>query len=148
MVDAEVFVCSALDEVAWLLNIRGADIPFNPVVISYVILHKTSGLVQWYIDADKVQPALMEQLSEEAAPYKVALRPYGAILEDLKQMVDTSACRVLIPLSSSLALHEVVPEAQKVAVKSPVCLPKVCSCTSNSQLARRACIQQSLLYSL
>eukprot|EP00959_Pyramimonas_sp_CCMP1952_P411166 8616057-Pyramimonas_sp.AAC.1 len=75
-VDAEVFVCSALDEVAWLLNVRGADIPFNPVLISYVVVHKTSGLIQWYIDADKVQPALKDQLSEEAAPYKVALRPH------------------------------------------------------------------------
>ena len=31
-------VISSLDEVAWLLNVRGDDIPYNPFVVSYVIL--------------------------------------------------------------------------------------------------------------
>ena len=33
-----VLVLSALDEIAWLFNIRGGDIQFNPVVISYAIV--------------------------------------------------------------------------------------------------------------
>ena len=35
---ADVLVISQLDEIAWLFNIRGSDIPFNPVVISYAIV--------------------------------------------------------------------------------------------------------------
>ena len=35
---ASALVVSALDEVAWLLNLRGKDIDFNPVFFSYVIV--------------------------------------------------------------------------------------------------------------
>lgn len=44
---ATCLVLSALDEVAWTLNVRGSDIPFNPVVISYVVVHAVSGAVHW-----------------------------------------------------------------------------------------------------
>lgn len=37
---ADAMVISALDEIAWLLNIRGYDVDFNPVVISYVVLEQ------------------------------------------------------------------------------------------------------------
>jgi len=37
-VRAEALVLSALDDIAWLLNIRGADIEFNPVAVAYVLL--------------------------------------------------------------------------------------------------------------
>lgn len=33
---AQAMLVSALDEVAWLLNVRGGDVEFNPVIISYV----------------------------------------------------------------------------------------------------------------
>ncbi len=35
---ADAFVLSALDEIAWLLNLRGSDIDFNPVFLSYLIV--------------------------------------------------------------------------------------------------------------
>ena len=35
---ADAMIISALDEIAWLLNIRGKDVEYNPVVISYVVL--------------------------------------------------------------------------------------------------------------
>ena len=43
---ADKLVLSALDEVAWTLNVRGSDIPYNPVVISYVVIDKM-GPVHW-----------------------------------------------------------------------------------------------------
>ncbi len=35
---ADVLVATALDEVAWLLNLRGSDIEYNPVFFAYVIV--------------------------------------------------------------------------------------------------------------
>lgn len=37
---ADAMVVSALDEIAWLLNIRGNDVEYNPVVISYLVLEQ------------------------------------------------------------------------------------------------------------
>ena len=38
---ADVLVLSALDDVAWLLNLRGSDIQFNPVFFSYAAITNT-----------------------------------------------------------------------------------------------------------
>ena len=38
-----VHVLTSLDDIVWLLNIRGNDIPCNPVVLSYLVLTETEG---------------------------------------------------------------------------------------------------------
>ena len=43
---------TALDEVAWLLNLRGADVDYNPIFISYVIV--TPDAATLYLDTNKV----------------------------------------------------------------------------------------------
>ncbi|KAL1123453.1 hypothetical protein AAG570_002533 [Ranatra chinensis] len=40
--NVDALVITALDEIAWLLNLRGSDIPFTPVFISYVLLTKNA----------------------------------------------------------------------------------------------------------
>lgn len=49
---ANAVVVTALDEVAWLLNIRGYDIPNNPMVHAYVIV--TSNSVNLYVNESKL----------------------------------------------------------------------------------------------
>lgn len=51
---AGALLVTALDEVAWLLNLRGSDISYNPVFVSYVII--TSDKATLYIDEAKVKP--------------------------------------------------------------------------------------------
>lgn len=45
-------IITALDEVAWLLNLRGGDVDYNPVFISYVIV--TPDAATLYVDSAKV----------------------------------------------------------------------------------------------
>jgi len=51
---AGALLVTALDEVAWLLNLRGGDVPYNPVFVSYALL--THDAATLYIDAGKVGP--------------------------------------------------------------------------------------------
>ena len=44
---ADIHVISSLDDIVWLLNIRGNDIEYNPVVLSYVVL--TMDQVHFYV---------------------------------------------------------------------------------------------------
>ena len=44
---------SALDEVAWLLNLRGGDIPFNPVFFSYALVLESECIL--YVDDNKLE---------------------------------------------------------------------------------------------
>jgi len=51
------------DSIAWLLNIRGRDLPYIPVVLSYLIL-PADGKAQWFVDALKITDEIKTALSE------------------------------------------------------------------------------------
>ena len=53
---AESLLLSALDEIAWLLNIRGNDVHCNPVVVSYLLIEKNT--VHYFIQPQKVTAEL------------------------------------------------------------------------------------------
>ncbi|OBV11046.1 aminopeptidase P family protein [Erythrobacter dokdonensis] len=57
----DAVVIPALDSVAWLLNIRGADVPHTPVALSYVVAHK-DGSAELFIVPEKVTPELTRHL--------------------------------------------------------------------------------------
>ena len=57
----DAVVIPALDSIAWLLNIRGSDVPHTPVALSYVIAHK-DGSAELFIAPEKVTPELTRHL--------------------------------------------------------------------------------------
>ena len=67
---AESIVISALDDIAWLLNLRGSDVHCNPVFVSYVLL--TLHDVTLFIDSDKLDVTVKDYLKETG----VKVRPY------------------------------------------------------------------------
>ena len=72
-------VVSMLDEIAWLFNLRGNDIPYNPVFFSYAVITPSSATL--YVDKDKLEKGVMEHLGSG-----VHIRPYEAIFEDVKAL--------------------------------------------------------------
>ena len=65
-------VISALDSVAWLLNIRGQDVERTPVALSYVLAH-ANGTAELFIAPEKVTPELVQHLGNA-----VTVRPRDA----------------------------------------------------------------------
>ena len=57
----EGMLVSALDDIAWALNIRGTDVHCNPVVVSYLLI--TMDSVTLYINSDKLTPVVREHLA-------------------------------------------------------------------------------------
>lgn len=57
----EGMLVSALDDIAWALNIRGTDVHCNPVVVSYLLI--TMDSVTLYINSDKLTPVVGEHLA-------------------------------------------------------------------------------------
>lgn len=73
------FVVSMLDEIAWLFNLRGNDIAYNPVFFSYAIITPTTATL--YVDESKLDPNAKAHLSG------VRIRPYQEIFSDVAAMV-------------------------------------------------------------
>lgn len=78
--EADYYVISSLDDIAWLLNIRGRDVECNPVTISYVMVSKKGCYL--FIDNKKVNPKIKNELYED----KVEIRPYNSIGKFLEEI--------------------------------------------------------------
>lgn len=59
---ADGMLVSALDDIAWLLNLRGSDVHCNPVFVSYLLISTSSATL--YIDRRKLTPAVKSYLEE------------------------------------------------------------------------------------
>ncbi len=73
-------VISALDGVAWLLNIRGVDVDRTPVALSFVLAH-ADGTAELFIAEEKVTPELRAHLGNA-----VTVRPREAFVPQLKAL--------------------------------------------------------------
>jgi Xaa-Pro aminopeptidase len=78
--DADFQVITALDELAWLFNLRGSDIAYNPVFYGFGIIGKNDWIL--FTEPDKVPAALKRQLEKE----KIKLMPYDSFFTWLKSM--------------------------------------------------------------
>ena len=85
---ADVFVISALDDIAWLFNIRGNDVDYNPVVISYALIEENKATL--FISPEKVTPETSDYLKSQG----VEIAVYNEIYETLKQLSSSKAVLV------------------------------------------------------
>ncbi|POR38463.1 Putative Xaa-Pro aminopeptidase P [Tolypocladium paradoxum] len=74
------FFVSMLDEVAWLFNLRGSDIPYNPVFFSYATVTPQSATL--YIDESKLSEACTAHLASNS----VQVKPYDAFLSEARSL--------------------------------------------------------------
>jgi Xaa-Pro aminopeptidase len=80
-----------LDEIAWVLNIRGRDISFNPLVISYLWCDRDR--VIWFVSPDKVPQSLAEELNKdgvECQPYEKPDKMLSALCTGKHVFIDKS----------------------------------------------------------
>lgn len=94
-------VISALDEIAWLFNIRGTDISYNPVVISYAFLSQDDACL--FIDESKLDLEVKVKLEASG----VKFFPYDNIFEFLSLMPENKRL-LLDPTKVSLKIKESV----------------------------------------
>jgi len=101
---------SSLDDLAWLLNIRGQDVPCNPVVLGFVLI--TTEDTTLYIEPSK----LSAQATEQLKGYGVRVAPY----EDVFKAISTlDVASILIdPKRTCFAVFDSVPKQVKIVEKT------------------------------
>ncbi|WP_417251970.1 M24 family metallopeptidase [Castellaniella sp.] len=77
---AQYHLLSSLDDIAWLLNLRGADVDYNPVFLAHALLDESR--VRLYVAPAKIDADLAVRLSEDG----VELRDYPSLAADLSQL--------------------------------------------------------------
>lgn len=100
---------SSLDDVAWLLNIRGQDVPCNPVVLSFVYLSQDKAIL--FIADGKLSPEDIAILNSQG----VEIADYEAALEFVKN-IDTASI-VIDPKRTCFAIYDSIPSSVKIVEK-------------------------------
>ena len=120
-------IISALDEIAWLLNIRGNDVEYNPVVISYCVLEGDKCTL--FVDENKVDTPARNYLEFN----NIDIKPYEAIFEyihGLEGVVFYDGARVNEALYEAIQKpHPTSPQweekgAVAISLKSPILIDK------------------------
>ena len=120
---ADVHVLTTLDDIVWLLNIRGGDVPHNPVVLSYVVVTETECFL--FINEETLDDRLKAYLKG----LQVTVKPYDHIYQFVKsfhrQRVLLERSRVNYAIvnnldSSNKIIDRMNPTVMAKAVKNPV----------------------------
>lgn len=77
---AHYFLLGSLDDIAWLYNIRGSDIAYNPVVIAYGLV--TMDQAYLFVDKDKINEEVQNFLEDAG----VKIKEYNEVLEYVRQI--------------------------------------------------------------
>ena len=113
---ADIHIIASLDDTCWLLNVRGDDIDFFPLMLSYSIV--TMDSMELYVDERKLD----DQIRAELAKNNVHIHPYNDIYEDIKKL-DTSLTAMIDPMKMNYALYKNIP-CKIVEAANPTILMK------------------------
>ncbi|OFV17649.1 MULTISPECIES: aminopeptidase P family protein [Sphingobacterium] len=105
----EAHLISSLDDLAWLLNIRGQDVPCNPVVLGFVLITPENATL--YIEPSK----LTTQATEELKGYGVGVSAYEDIFKTIPTLDVTSI--LIDPKRTCFAVYDSIPKQVKIVEK-------------------------------
>jgi Xaa-Pro aminopeptidase len=121
---ADIYILTSLDDIAWLFNIRGADVACNPVVLSYAIVEQTKA--DLYGSKEAFSAAIKGELAKDG----VLVKPYNDIYEEVKN-IPSDKTVYIDGTKANYAIVKNIPEGVNViydtnltllpkAIKNPV----------------------------
>ncbi len=109
---ADGILVSALDDIAWTLNLRGTDVHCNPVFVSYLLI--SSDQVSLFVNPKKISPEVKAYLDEHG----ISLFDYNQVEEGLESYADYNI--LLDGDETSFCLWKSVKCQEIIAAKSPI----------------------------
>ncbi|XP_047221882.1 xaa-Pro aminopeptidase 1 isoform X1 [Girardinichthys multiradiatus] len=123
------FVATALDEIAWLFNLRGADINYNPVFFAYAIVGMNS--IRLFVDLKRLSAPVVRQHLQLDSPSRPELSiqtfPYESVYTELQAICAALGPKdkVWICDKASCALTQIIPKVHRTPIPyTPLCLAK------------------------
>lgn len=109
---ADGMLVSALDDIAWTLNLRGTDVHCNPVFVSYLLIETERTTL--FVDEEKLSAVVRSYLSEN----EISVQPYNKVEDSLRNYPEYSI--LLDGNETSYRLWKAVNCQQVIASSSPI----------------------------
>ena len=109
---------SALDEIAWLLNLRGSDVEYNPVFLAHLLVGADGATL--FVEASKLDAKLQALLADDG----IRIEPYTSIGDALAKLPPASKL-LLAPAQVSAAVAHAIPShVKRIEAQGPVTAAK------------------------
>lgn len=115
---ADAFILTTLDDIAWLLNIRGGDVPCNPVVLSYL------AMTQEKIILFANETVFPSDVKDALASDGVELRPYDDVYEYASSIPSESSVLLCKAKANSRLVASLAKEVKLIDEENLTLLPK------------------------
>ena len=109
---ADGMLVTALDDIAWTLNLRGSDVHCNPVFVAYLLISSTKATL--FVDRRKLTAEALASLKEAG----IDVDDYGNVQKGLKDYFEYNI--LLDPDSVNYTLYKAASSHRVVAAASPV----------------------------
>lgn len=133
---ADGMLVSALDDVAWILNLRGTDVHCNPVFVAYLLI--SSRDVTLYCNPEKLTPEVLAYLRGEG----VKTARYDDIKQGLENYFEYNI--LLDPKETNYTLYQRVHTREVVRHRSPVSALKAVKCKAEIKGMRNAMLKDGV----
>lgn len=135
---ASVHLLASLDDIAWLFNLRGNDIAYNPVALSYGLIREEGAVL--YIAEGAVDNETAGILMRDG----IELRPYLQVYEDLQKL--KAGERIMLDReTTNIALLSRIPEETDIIYRrNPTCFAKAVKNHTEMENIRQAHIQDGV----
>lgn len=126
---------NVLDEIAWLFNIRGADIDYNPLVISYALIGRNDATL--FVDKEKISQELLAIFNTAG----VKLAEYNSFGKALSEL--TGNIWLDEKTATYWMLKQATTNAKVKLTRSPIVAAKACKNSTEKDGARQAHIKDA-----
>lgn len=142
---------SSLDEIAWMLNVRGTDIDYNPLVISYLLV--SQDYVKWFVKKSASDAELDPDTSDSFSELRmdgVEIEDYDAVFFALSDFGgdETSGVIFVDPSTLNSNIHKYICDSfateSIVFGTSPVIMEKAVKCPSEVENFRQAYLEDGV----
>lgn len=132
---ADYIAVSALDEIAWTLNLRGGDIDFCPLFLAFMIISQSK--VFLFVNPKIISQKIAQNLADDS----VEIQPYDEIYNALKRLNGA----VWVDLSAvNSAFYSALENAKKIEKASPISMMKAVKNSAEISAEKRAHLQDGV----
>lgn len=137
---SDIHLLSSLDDIAWLLNIRGNDIAYCPLVLSYLLIYEDHA--ELFADRSKFPDDILNKLSADG----ISIRPYDEIYSAVSAF-HTDSRILLDPKRVNYTLYQNIPkETAIVEHENPEVLMKCIKNDTEVENIKRAHMKDAVAH--
>lgn len=135
---ATLHLMSSLYDIAWLLNVRGGDISYVPVVLSYLAISKDSCI--WFLQEEIITHELKEYLDDN----NITTRPYDSFYDYVKEIPQSETVLMDTKVVNYRICSSIAPAVKVVDAEDPTVLMKAIKNETQIENIRKAHIKDAV----